>query len=270
MFKRTKTSEISFFTFVLFISAFCFFLDLICSMVIGVTTMGDGTSTEIHKLPFSVAIYNQLTFYSIWVLFINVFYAIYRIMLNDRKYIYGTKMQEGHWSDLLIILINMVSFSLYTPTLIASVVLQKGDLIAGAALDYQIVKSALEHVIMPPTITIYLLVFARFQIDFKDFVSKRSWYAPLGVGIYGIYVISLFGLSESFTFDEYMIRFPYMFIAPDKMTYFGTAGFALLAVVAHFGASVGVAWAFNKTVSRNVLIFNKKFNINTEEEKIEA
>lgn len=273
MFKRTKTSEISFFTFIIFISVFCFLLDLICSVLIGVRTMGDGSQTangELQKLTLEVALYNQFTFYSIWVLFVNIVYSIYRIVLNDRKYVYGTKMQEGHWSDVIIILINMVAFTLYALTLITAAASNTQGLVNGSFLDYQIVKSTLEHFIMPIVILVYLFVFARFQINLKEFIVKRSWYPAVGVAIYAVYVIVLFAVNQNFVTNPHMIDFPYGFISPGKIGYSGTISLAIVAVGAHFGLTVGLAWAYNAAADVNLIKFNDHFNTEIEDEKIEA
>ncbi|WP_252320887.1 hypothetical protein [Spiroplasma endosymbiont of Lariophagus distinguendus] len=206
--KKYKYEKIKycFLVFFTIIPLFCVILDLLFSTIQPDPQYGDSTKN------FDFSIINQSIYFSVWIALSTSVYGILNWInchtKNMPTWITG-KNNLTHIATL-----NLGTFIVFNLTMIIS-----PNNIVGFNTWYKILKSILEHILVPIIVIFYYFFFRQINISTNQYFKKYCWYNLIVISIYLFYVSLRVIMLMNFLppEQEAFTAFPYDQLNPYKI-----------------------------------------------------
>ncbi|ATQ35649.1 hypothetical protein MENTO_v1c05140 [Mesoplasma entomophilum] len=219
-------------TLLLFIAItpiFCVGIDLLMSVI-------QPDSESGGALTFDQSIINQVIYFSVWTTLITSFWGIAAVLNYFRKNSKRIAWAESDNVMTMVVSYQIVVFLIYTFTFIAS-----RDGIVGFNTWYKVLKSVLEHWILPfVVIGYYILRERESTLTSKEFMKKKAWINCIIPFAY-IFFISIRGLMIVKYSDkaDWFTPFPYSQLDPtDQPVYLWLPGMISFIALFYFVSSL--------------------------------
>ncbi|AOX43923.1 hypothetical protein S100390_v1c05860 [Spiroplasma sp. NBRC 100390] len=173
--QRSLKIKYCFYVIFAIIPLFCVLLDLFFSTIQPDPQYGDATRN------FDFSIINQSIYLSVWVALATAGYGI----LNWIHY-HTKNMPDwitGKNNLTRITTLNVISFIVFNTTLLIS-----PTNVVGFNTWYKILKSVLEHMLVPIIVIVYYFLFTTKSVGTKQYCKKYSWYNLILIIFYLLYV----------------------------------------------------------------------------------
>ncbi|ATZ21713.1 hypothetical protein [Mesoplasma tabanidae] len=221
--------KLAFLIFIAIVPIFCVSIDLIMSVIQPDTESGGALS-------FDESIINQVIYFSVWTTLITSFWGIAAVLNYFRKITNKIAWAESDNVLTMIVSYQIIVFLIYTFTFVAS-----KDGIVGFSTWYKVLKSILEHWILPfVVIGYYVLIPRESKLSAKEFMKKKAWINCIIPFAY-ILFISIRGLMiVKFTDKEnWFTPFPYSQLDPtDQPVYLWLPGMISFIGIFYFFSSL--------------------------------
>ncbi|ASZ09205.1 hypothetical protein CK556_02455 [Mesoplasma chauliocola] len=232
--------------FIAFIPIFCILIDLIMSVA----------QTSESAISFDVSFINQIIYFSVWTTLLTSIWGIASVLSYFRKPSNKIAWAESDNVATMVMTYQLIVFFVYTVTFIAYI-----DDIAGFDTWFKILKSILEHWILPVVIVTYYFLRERTSnLSWKEFLIKKAWINSI-IPVFYIFFVGIRGfLILHFPNGETnnIPIFPYRQIDPTKYpVYIWLSGILSFIILPSF-ISTGLNFASIK--AHNKLIVNQKWN----------
>ncbi|ATZ18215.1 hypothetical protein [Mesoplasma melaleucae] len=183
---------------------FCILLDIFMTI-----TAPTQAHKDVFQNFFDITIASETIYFSIWTSILTIIWASCSMINYYRKPNNKIKWAESEHVLTMIIAYQFVVMLVYTGTMIFAT-----DKIEGMSTWYNILKSTLEHWVIPVVLIVYYFLVPReTQLSAKDYVKNTGWKICILPVIYIIYITTRAGLLKDYTppeLDRHIYQiFPY-------------------------------------------------------------
>ncbi|QEH61659.1 hypothetical protein SCHIN_v1c04620 [Spiroplasma chinense] len=250
----------SYYIFLTFIPFLCIMLDLFLS-----TTAANKENIR-GAINFDVSIINQSMYLSVWIAFATSLYGLANWIAMDWPNAIP-KWVISKNNDTRMLSYNVFSFILYNGTLLISVFSSVNNIV-GFNTWYKILKSVLEHMIVPVVMVVYYFLRVKPRENNKEYIVKWSWFSLIMPTVYFLYVTVRYIMLNAYyptIFDDQgnaiggaNTMFPYAQMIPGKIGWVGYFFWCLGLFVTMWGFCIGFNALSNVTHRKLAEKFNLK------------